>query len=263
MTFSFLERGKGPPVLFLPGSFSTTAAWSGVWDALPDGFCLLSANLPGYAGADDPRIASDNSMARLTDWLFGCLDQIAEPVHLVGHSFGGQIAIAAMLQDRRNVLSLTTFEANPVFVKPLGQSFPWLRDVQEIAPRLAQAHARNDADAAGIVIDYWTEAGTFAAMPERIRDFCNSGVATNLRDWDSARSFDPEISAFQDIDLPATFSWGSRASKPIADACSAIAREWPNCATRIIQGANHFLITSHPEDCAAVIVDRIRGCEAG
>lgn len=258
-----LDSGEGTPILFLPGSFSTTAAWAGVWNALPDGYRHLSANLPGYAGADDPRLGGDNDMRRLTGWLFRVLDQIAEPVHLVGHSFGGQIAIAAMLQDQRNVLTLTTFEANPVFVRPRGQPFSWLGDVKAIAPRLAQAHARNDPGAAGIVIDYWTDDGTFATMPDRIRAFCNSGVEANLRDWDSARSFDPEVSAFQAMNLPATLAWGSRASTPIADSCDAIAREWPECATRIIQGANHFLITSHPEDCAAVIMDRVQLAEAG
>lgn len=262
MAFTLIESGQGTSVLFLPGSFSTTAAWTGVWDVLPDDLRLISANLPGYAGADDPRIGTDNHMDRLTAWLFDLLNEIAEPVHLVGHSFGGQIAIAAMLQDRANVRSLTTFEANPVFVRPLGVAFPWLEEVRDIAPRLEQASLDNDPYAAGIVIDYWTKAGSFAAMPDRIRDFCNAGIAANLRDWASARSFSPEVSAFRHMDLPATFAWGSFASTPIADACNSIAREWPRCTNRIIEGAGHFLVTSHPKHCASVIKERITASES-
>lgn len=116
MAFDILESGEGDTILFLPGSFSTTAAWAGVWSTLPNGYRLLSANLPGYGGADDPRIGTDSHMDRLTDWLYALFNKISEPVHLVGHSFGGQIALAAMLKGRANVRSLTTFEANPVFV---------------------------------------------------------------------------------------------------------------------------------------------------
>lgn len=261
MAFNILESGEGDAILFLPGSFSTTSAWAGVWNELPEGYRLLSVNLPGYGGANDPRIGSDSHMDRLTDWLHALLNKISEPVHLVGHSFGGQIALAAMLKGRANVRSLTTFEANPVFVLPNGDPFPWIDDVRAIAPRLAQAHRLKGPDAAGIVIDYWTSEGSFAAMPDRVRDFCNEGVPTNLRDWDSAMSFAPMTRAFRNMNLPATLTWGSRASDPIAESCRAIAQEWPHCATRIVEGADHFLISTHPEACASITLERVSSSE--
>ena len=42
--------------------------------------------------------------------------RIGEPVHLVGHSFGWTVALATALSANIDVLSLTTFEANPLLL---------------------------------------------------------------------------------------------------------------------------------------------------
>ena len=39
---------------------------------------------------------------------------VGAPVHLVGHSFGATVALAAALAGAVEVCSLTTFEANPI-----------------------------------------------------------------------------------------------------------------------------------------------------
>jgi pimeloyl-ACP methyl ester carboxylesterase len=68
---NLILAGHGPTVLFLPGSYSTPAAW---------------------------RAAGGG------------------PVHLVGHSFGGTVALAAALAGGFGIASLTLFEANPLAV---------------------------------------------------------------------------------------------------------------------------------------------------
>jgi pimeloyl-ACP methyl ester carboxylesterase len=39
---------------------------------------------------------------------------IGQPVHLVGHSFGGTVALAAALSRTVDIASLSLFEANPI-----------------------------------------------------------------------------------------------------------------------------------------------------
>ena len=257
MAINLSRRGEGQPILFLPGSFSTTAAWTGVWDAFPPGYSLLSVNLPGYGGASDPRQGRGDEIRHLTDWMQSLLIQIDDPVHLVGHSFGGQIALAALLAEGADVLSLTTFEANPIFVRPPDGPFSWWREVAGIGARLETALREGVEDPAALVIDYWTRPGTFAELPAPVRDFCNRGVETNIRDWNSAKDFAPPLSAFNILDLPCTLAWGSRASRPIEEVCAAIAGQMPRGETAVVERADHFLITTHPQICADIILDRI------
>lgn len=255
MRIDRVEQGQGPAVLFLPGSYSTKAAWSAIWSMLPEGLRLLSANLPGYAGQPDPRAHADSAISWLTDWTARLVDEIGAEVHLVGHSFGGQIALAAALSGVPGIRSLLTFEANPVFTRPEDEeSYAWQEEVRQVPERLRRARAEGAGDAAAIVIDYWTSPGRFAGLPEKIRAFCNAGVEANIRDWDSALSFTPRLSEFGALDLPCTFAWGSLASRPIAEVNADIAARVPRARREIVGGADHFLITDQPRPCAALVL---------
>ena len=53
-------------------------------------------------------------MHNLIDIIETVVAKIGQPVHLVGHSFGGMVALACALSDRSEILSITTFEANPI-----------------------------------------------------------------------------------------------------------------------------------------------------
>lgn len=264
MRIGRVEQGQGPAVLFLPGSFSTTAAWSAIWSILPEGFRLISANLPGYAGQPDPRKQGGNDMSRLVDWTARLIDEIGDEVHLVGHSFGGQIALAAALHGVPGIRSLLGFEANPVFARPDGAApHSWHDEVSEVPDRLRQARDAGRDDPASVVIDYWTAPGRFHALPAKIREFCNAGVEANIRDWDSALSFTPWLSEFRALKLPCTLAWGALASRPIAEINSALAASIPGTRKEVVEGADHFLITDRPHPCAALVLAHLDRAGAG
>ncbi len=47
MTFEFEERGEGPALLFIPGSYSNGAAWRGIQKALQGSYRMITTSLPG------------------------------------------------------------------------------------------------------------------------------------------------------------------------------------------------------------------------
>jgi hypothetical protein len=58
-SIDYVESGTGPAVLFLPGSYSTTAAWRQVQRHLSPGYRLVAASLSGYGGTTDTRTRQD------------------------------------------------------------------------------------------------------------------------------------------------------------------------------------------------------------
>lgn len=85
-----IERGSGPPILFLHGVPDSGDMWLEVISRLQDRFRCLAPDMPGLARSTAPRnfdLSLDNR-ARFVDDLLKALG-IAGPINLVMHDFGG------------------------------------------------------------------------------------------------------------------------------------------------------------------------------
>ena len=114
---NLILAGHGPTVLFLPGSYSTAAAWRPVQRLLPPGWRMATTSLCGYGQTPETRRIDDFDIAHELRVVDAAARAAGDgPVHLVGHSFGGTVALAAALAGGFEVASLTLFEANPLAV---------------------------------------------------------------------------------------------------------------------------------------------------
>ena len=103
-----IDVGTGPPVVLLHSSVSGNRQWKALIADLRDRHRVLAINLLGYG--DTPPWSGDRPQ-RLTDQaalVHAAIDGIDEPVSLVGHSFGGAVAMQATLElgDRVRALVL-------------------------------------------------------------------------------------------------------------------------------------------------------------
>lgn len=93
---SYGEAGDGPVLVFLHGwGIGYRSYKAGLAHLVGLGFRVLAPGLPGLGGtADLP--SGERTLQGYARWLAGFLDAlgVAGPVTLVGHSFGGGVAIA-------------------------------------------------------------------------------------------------------------------------------------------------------------------------
>ena len=258
MTFDFDESGSGPTLLFVPGSYSTSSAWKGVLAALQGTYRTISTSLPGYGGSVETRSDTVADMSAMTDFLARVVEHAGDGVHLVGHSFGGLTAVAATLSGQVSPLSLITFEANPVFSLPDTGRFAWETDIQDMQHRFERAVANGDSDAAGLIIDFWSQSGVFDAMPVPVKEFCRATAFTNVLDWRAAAGFTPRMSQYSAIDAPMTMVRGELAIQPLIEITDAIVGQAPAARLQVVPGAGHFLISTHADECARIIDDHMR-----
>jgi pimeloyl-ACP methyl ester carboxylesterase len=107
-----VERGLGPPTLFLHGNPDSADVWSQVIDRLPQLRCL-APDLPGFGrtvASDDYPYALD-SMAEFAVALLDAMG-VVEPANLVVHDAGGffGLATATRYPERiRRLVVLNTF----------------------------------------------------------------------------------------------------------------------------------------------------------
>jgi pimeloyl-ACP methyl ester carboxylesterase len=252
-SFDLKEEGQGLPVLLLPGSYATPAAWKGVQAALKTDIRTFSTSLPGYGTTPEVRPDGDANIKHLVEFVGQVVDAIDEPLHIVGHSWGAHVLLAAVLAQRVKPLSLVCFEANPIFACPAEGPFPWRLNIEKMVGRFETALAAGEPDAASIIIDFYSRPGTFLEMPENVRAFCRASAVTNLRDWHTAATFTPTFESFSSFDLPVTLVRGSETPVPIVDVNEQLIAHIPRAIERIVDGADHFLISTHPSDCAEIL----------
>ncbi|HTO67648.1 MAG TPA: alpha/beta fold hydrolase, partial [Bradyrhizobium sp.] len=105
------ESGRGPTVVLLPGSCSTGAAWRPIIAHWKDRFRCVTTSLLGYGATAERRTAAMADIAQEVEVVESVIRRAGHPVHLVGHSFGGLVALAVALRRPELLRSLTILEA--------------------------------------------------------------------------------------------------------------------------------------------------------
>ena len=109
--------------------------------------------------------------------------------------------------------------------------------------------------ASGQVIDFWGGANEFEALPTSIKDFMASLLENNLRHWDICTSVNNVRSDLAQLTIPTRIVCGSRSNEVARAIVDHLDSELPNSKKYEIEGASHFLVTSHADECLAILRD--------
>ncbi|MDP3689683.1 alpha/beta fold hydrolase [Bradyrhizobium sp.] len=251
------EAGTGPTVVLVPGSCSTGAAWRPVMAQWKDRFRVVTTSLLGYGGTQERRSVADTDIAHEAEALEAVIRCAGCPVHLVGHSFGGLSAVAVALRGRVPLQSLTIAEAPaPEILRHVGEYRHYLA-FRTMSDAYTGAYQAGDNAAIEKMIDFYGGAGTFAAWPQRVRDYASQTTPVNLLDWASAYDFDLTPDLLTTIGTPTLVLWGEDSHPAVRRANQLLGQFIPNAATAAIAGAAHFMIATHAGEVAGRIAQHV------
>ncbi len=195
----YSKVGSGPDLLFLHGWQHDRHTWDGVVQYLKDDFTCWLVDLPGFG--QNPRPKTVWNITNYAQWVgeFITEHQLKNPV-VVGHSFGGRIAIVLTAEpvDNKNVTRSTLHVSRLVLY-----ATPGVRQPISSFHSLAQALYRG-VKKTGIPI---SQSKLFKKMQQKLRsqDYNQSG---NMQDIFLATiNFDLEPYLSQ-IPTPTLLLWG-------------------------------------------------------
>jgi pimeloyl-ACP methyl ester carboxylesterase len=120
LEIEYSDAGDGPAVVLIHCSVSGLRQWRSLTESLSDGYRVRALNLYGY-GATTPwperETQTLDAQARL---VVATCEGLGEPVALVGHSFGGTVALKAATLLGSRVGSMVLIEPNPVYLLAQG-----------------------------------------------------------------------------------------------------------------------------------------------
>jgi pimeloyl-ACP methyl ester carboxylesterase len=256
------EWGTGPTLVLVPGSCSTGAAWRPVIAALDNQFRCVTTSLLGYGGTAERRSASDPSIAHEADMLESVVRRAGSAVHLVGHSFGGLVALAAALRHRVSLASLTIIE--PPAIELLRERAE--REHYSAFGRMTEAYvadfANGNAEAIAAMIDFYGGAGTFASWPPRVRAYAAATTAVNILDWASAYGFPLPATALAAVEIPVLIVCGGASHPAMQRICALLGAGMNRASLATVNGAAHFMIATHANEVGRLLARHVHRAAA-
>lgn len=249
-----VEQGAGEPVVFVHGSYATPSTWKKLMERLAPTHHCIAIRLPGHGGMPDPQDFDAPRIDTELSVLRAIVTQLTDrPVHLMGHSYGGVVALAQALKGDLSLAELTLFEPVATWVLDAVNDLPMQAEVQVFLSRYRHDAAQGLPGVCGQVIDFWGGANDFAALPPPIQAAMSTMVDNNLRHWDICTRAEHTAAELARLSVPTRLVCGTR-SNPVAHAIvDHLHRLLPHSRRWEIEGASHGLVTSHADACLAVL----------
>jgi pimeloyl-ACP methyl ester carboxylesterase len=251
----YREAGRGAPVVCVHASGSSSSQWRPLMDRLGDRFRTLAVDL--YGSGRSPQWPGSRPLALADEvaLLRPVLAVAGERYHLVGHSYGGAVALAAALAEPARVLSLTVFE--PVLFSLLVLEDPAqaaAREIIAVRDDTVAALERGDPQASGArFVDYWMGPGAWAALPEPRRAGLAAAMGTVKAEWEAAFREPAPLSAFAELDTPVLYLTGSDSPASARGVARLLIRTLPRVTAIEVDGVGHMAPVTHPDRINALI----------
>jgi pimeloyl-ACP methyl ester carboxylesterase len=218
-------------------------------DDLKDDFHVRAVNLYGYGGT--PPWSSDvpqtlNDQARLVE---AALPSHVDSVFLVGHSFGGSVAmkVAARLGDR--VAGLVLLETNPFYLLEQAGCKDAFAEAADLRDCIKEFGARGEwSTAAERFADYWGGTGSWQRMSAERRAAFAVAIKPNYFEWDAVMNETTTAEQWARLLPQSTLLITARdTTLPIREIAAILRLACPQWTSEKISSGGHLAPLSHPE----------------
>lgn len=235
----YRDDGDGPVMLFLHGWQDDLHTFDAIAETLKNKWRIISVDLPGFGMSEMPKFAWD--LAAYAEFVKDFVEKLSiTPDILVGHSFGGRIAIKAvatkLLYSRKLILlasagiSKTNTPRNLFFaaIAKMGKLITLIPPFYFWRNQLRRK------------LYAWTGSDYLQSGP------LLQGIFLNII------KEDVRFIAAQ-INIPTLLVWGKQDTEtPISDG-KRLAEIIPDATLEIIPGAGHFIHRQYPARVAELI----------
>jgi pimeloyl-ACP methyl ester carboxylesterase len=229
---AYWRSGKGPPLVLVHGTAADHSRWRPVIPALEESFTVYAIDRRGRGGSGD---AEDYSVEKEFEDVAAVVDSLGEPVNLLGHSYGGLLALEAALLTR-NVRKLVLYDPG---IEVAGEEI-YPHEVVERMEAMLEAGDRDGVvettmrEVAGLtpeVIEYMRAQPIWQARVDAAHT-----IPRELRAV-KAYGFDPE--RFGDLATPALLLAGGDSPVALRKAAGAVGEALPDSRLVVMDGQGH------------------------
>ncbi len=246
----YLVGGSGDPVVLVHGLAGAASNWVELVPELARRHRLLVVELPGHGGSEPLRGATVGAFAEAVAAVLET--EGAEPALVVGHSFGGHVALR--LAQQRPELVRGLLLAAPAGIQTSTRAArAVVRTATALRPGRWVAPLRHScADRAWfrrVVFRPWFVSDPLALSPEAAIGFLDGPPAhADTTTAGRAMTADDARLGLDRVSCPVVLLWGARdAQLPLDDAFDYARRL--RAKLRVVADCGHLVIAERPHAC--------------
>ena len=253
------------PVIALHCSGAGAGQWRQLGDALDSHYELVA---PEHYGCDSAGPWSGEHAFTLADEAartIEIIDRSGCKVHLVGHSYGGGVALRAAVERPNRVASLTLYEPSAFhLLKAMGaRGAAAFAEILAITTKTAESVITGDYSGAAMsFVDYWGGRGAWAALRPSVQAALTRWAPKAPLDFRALIDEPTPASTYADLRFPALIMRGEHAPVPTRLIAETLPTLMPTARLAVIAGAGHMGPLTHTPEVNAAIARHIAESEA-
>jgi len=251
-------RSAAASVVALHCSGSSGRQWQPLADALGPQYSVIAPDLfdgGSHAPRSRPFTLKDEAAP-----VIDLIDRLDGAVHLIGHSYGGAVALRAALARSIRVASLSLYEPMlPHVLKSAGPDgiVAWhqLQVLFADVDRAVRAGAY--ARAAQCFFEYFNGAGAWTSLTPENQIALVHFIPRACLEWRAVMAERTPLSAYAGLAIPTLMMHGESTTEPLALITRRLADAMQGFSFHVVKGAGHMAPITRAEDVNACIVRHI------
>ncbi len=265
LELGYSAAGIGKPVVLLHSGGLSSRQWGRFAEDLAGEYRVVSPDFLGYGRSSGWPEGEEFHFILDALAIEALLDSIAEPIHLVGHSYGGFIALLVALHHPSLVRSLAVFEPVAFGVLHSRHDAAGLSSlvVAGIESSLMNARTGGQEPWLRAFVDYWSGEGAWERLPEVTRA---SFRAVGWKLFGEVRSLLLDRTphqAYATLSMPTLLLCGDASPIAARRVVALLAEAIPGAQARSVAGAGHMGPLTHAAQVNGWIADHLARQDPG
>jgi pimeloyl-ACP methyl ester carboxylesterase len=251
-------------VVALHCSGAGAGQWSNLAEALGGDYDVLA---PEHYGCESSGPWTGEHAFTLADEAaraIALIDNSEEKVHLVGHSYGGGVALHVALARPDQIASMALYEPSAFhLLRQLGEpGAEAYAEISGVAWCLCdRVMSGNYRAAVAVFVDYWNGPGTWDAMRPAAQNALIRWAPKGPLDFRAVIDDPTSARAYRGLNMPVLILRGEHAPTPTRVIADGLSELLPSCRLMKIDGAGHMGPLTHASEVSALIVRHIVDAE--
>ncbi|HEU0060972.1 MAG TPA: alpha/beta fold hydrolase [Hyphomicrobiaceae bacterium] len=258
--------GVNSPVVALHCSGAGAGQWRALGEALGSRCQLFAPEHYGSEAAGPWRGTHAFMLADEAARTIAFIDRCESKVHLVGHSYGGGVALHVALARKGRIASLTLYEPSAFhLLKQLDDpaAASAFSEIAALARETAYCVSIGNLQRAAITfVDYWGGPDAWLALRPAVQAALMRWIPKASLDFYALIEEPTPLGAYASLAVPVLILRGEYAPRPARLIAETLSARLPRSRSRIVEDAGHMGPLTRAAFVGQLMADHIAAVEA-